>query len=133
VEITMGNPVMHFELWSKTPEKVGAFYRDVFGWSIQPSGPLDYHQVQTGSDLGICGGIMTPPQPEPWPGNMSFYIAVDDLAAARKKVQQAGGKILLEEQEVPNMGSFALFNDPDGRVVGIWKNANAELAAQKAK
>ena len=27
----------------------------------------------------------------------------------------------------------ALFSDPDARVVGIWKNANPELAAKKSK
>ena len=53
--------------------------------------------------------------------NMAFYIAVDDLAAHRKKIVDAGGKILVEEQEVPGMGWFALFADPEGRVLGIWK------------
>ncbi len=53
---------------------------------------------------------------------MSFYIDVDDLAAYRTKITDAGGKVVVEEQEVPGMGSFALFSDPDGRVLGIWKN-----------
>jgi hypothetical protein len=34
---------------------------------------------------------------------------VDDLAAFRRRVVEAGGKILMEEQAVPGMGSFALF------------------------
>jgi len=29
----------------------------------------------------------------------------------------------VEEQEVPGMGSFSLFADPDGRVMGMWKSA----------
>jgi hypothetical protein len=124
----MGNPVVHFELWSQTPQKVSAFYRQAFGWHVEAMPSMDYHLVQTGSELGIGGGIMTPPHEGPWPGNMSFYIAVDDLAAYRKKVQQAGGKILVEEQEVPGMGSFALFSDPDARVVGIWKSADPAMA-----
>ncbi len=33
----------------------------------------------------------------------------------------AGGKVVVEEQEVPGMGAFSLFSDPDGRVMGIWK------------
>jgi len=47
---------------------------------------------------------------------------VDDLAAYRKKVQEAGGKILVEEQDVAGMGKFSLFADPDGRVMGLWKH-----------
>ena len=33
----------------------------------------------------------------------------------------AGGKIHVEEQEVPRMGKFALFTDPEGRMMGLWK------------
>jgi predicted enzyme related to lactoylglutathione lyase len=54
---------------------------------------------------------------------MSFYILVDDLEAYRKKIVDAGGKIVVDQQEVPGMGWFSLFSDPDGRVMGIWKTA----------
>jgi len=54
---------------------------------------------------------------------MSFYIEVDDLDAHGKRIVAAGGKIVAKEQEVPGMGSFVLFNDPEGRVMGLWKNA----------
>jgi predicted enzyme related to lactoylglutathione lyase len=117
----MGQPVMHFELWSKTPKKTCDFYRTVFDWRIEPTPMPNYNVVDTQSDMGIGGGIMTPPRPEPWPGNMSFYIAVEDLAAYRTKVVAAGGRILVDEQDVPDKGSFSLFSDPDGRVVGLWK------------
>jgi predicted enzyme related to lactoylglutathione lyase len=63
------------------------------------------------------------PQDGPWPGNMALYIAVDDLAQYRRRVVEAGGTIVVEEQEVPGMGSFSLFADPDGRVMGMWKVA----------
>jgi predicted enzyme related to lactoylglutathione lyase len=52
---------------------------------------------------------------------MLFYIAVDDLAAYRKKIIAAGGKIKIEEQKVPGMGKFSLFTDPEGRMMGLWK------------
>ncbi|HEV8606844.1 MAG TPA: VOC family protein [Tepidisphaeraceae bacterium] len=119
----MPNPVVHWELWTTTPDKTSAFYRKAFDWKIQPSPQPDYHMVETGGHGGINGGIMTPKRPGTWPGNMSFYIAVEDLAAARKRVVQAGGKILVEAEEVPNMGTYSLFSDPDGRVVGLWKFA----------
>jgi hypothetical protein len=54
---------------------------------------------------------------------MTLYVSVDDLAAFRKKIVAAGGKIHVEEQEVPGMGSFSLFTDPEGRLMGIWKTA----------
>jgi len=116
----MGKPVVHWEFWSTDPAKVSEFYSKVFEWKIQDMPEINYRVVDTGGQ-GINGGIMTPKRSGPWPGNMSFYIDVDDLASYRKRITAAGGKILVEEQEVPGMGSFALFSDPDGRVLGIWK------------
>jgi predicted enzyme related to lactoylglutathione lyase len=120
----MGNAVVHFELMSKTPEKVADFYAKTFGWKIQHHPQINYRIVETGAEgemHGINGGIVKPDKQEPWPGNMLFYILVDDLAAYRKKVVKAGGKIQIEEQKVPGMGKFSLFLDPEGRMMGLWK------------
>jgi predicted enzyme related to lactoylglutathione lyase len=117
----MGNPVVHWELMSKDPAKVAAFYEKLFGWKIQHRPELNYRIVDTAAGTGINGGIVKPDREGPWPGNMLFYIAVDDLAGYRKKVEAAGGKIHVEEQKVPGMGKFSLFTDPEGRMMGLWK------------
>ncbi len=119
----MPNPVVHWEMMSKNPAKISAFYEKVFGWTIKQMPEMDYHLVETGGQGGINGGIFKPKRKGPWPGNMTLYINVDDLAAFRKKIVAAGGKIHVEEQEVPRMGSFSLFTDPEGRMMGIWKTA----------
>ena len=120
----MGNPVIHWELMSKEPEKVSAFYAKVFGWKVQHHPEINYRIVETGAQgemKGINGGIVKPDKPGPWPGNMLFYILVDDLSKYRKQVVAAGGKIQIEEQKVPGMGKFSLFTDPEGRMMGLWK------------
>ena len=119
----MGNPVVHWELMSKEPEKASAFYEKIFRWKVQLVPELNYRMVDTGGEGGINGGIVQPERDGPWPGNMTFYIGVDDLAAYRKKVVAAGGKIHVEEQAVPRMGAFSLFTDPDGRMMGLWRTA----------
>ena len=119
----MGRPVVHWELMSKDPAKVSAFYEKIFGWKIQHVPEMNYRLVDTGGKGGINGGISKPDGKEPWPGNMTLYIDVDDLAAYRQRIVAAGGKILVEEQEVPNMGAFTLFADPEGRMMGLWKSA----------
>jgi hypothetical protein len=118
----MGQPVVHWEFWSKDPAKLSGFYRQVFGWEIRHIPEMNYHLVETGGTGGINGGIMTP-QEGPWPGNMAFYIDVDDLGAYAAKVRAAGGKILVEAMDVPGVGQFSLFEDPDGRVLGMWKQS----------
>ena len=118
----MGQPVVHWELWSKEPEKVSSFYAKVFGWDIQHIPALNYHMVQTGGQGGINGGIMKP-QDGPWPGNMAFYVQVDDLDAFATKIKDAGGKMLVEKMDVPGVGQLSLFEDIDKRVLGMFKSA----------
>lgn len=117
----MGDPVVHWELWSKDPEQLGEFYSRVFGWSIEAFPEMSYQLVRTGDESGIDGGIMRPEE-GPWPGNMAFYIGVADLEASCERIVAAGGRIVVEPQEVPGMGSFCLFADPEDRVLGLWKS-----------
>lgn len=118
----MGNPVVHWELMSRDPAQVSDFYAQIFGWKVKHVPEMNYRIVETGGEGGINGGILKPEREGPWPGNMLFYIAVDDLAAFRKKVVAAGGKIHVEEQAVPGMGKFSLFTDPERRMMGLWKS-----------
>jgi uncharacterized protein len=124
----MGQPVVHWELMSKDPARVSDFYSKIFGWKVQNRPEMNYRVVDTGSRIGIHGGILKPEREGPWPGNQLFYVAVDDLAKYRRKIVDAGGRIHVEEQEVPGMGWLSLFTDPEGRMNGLWKPA-----AMKAK
>ena len=116
----MGRPVVHWEFWSEDPEKISEFYKQVFDWEIRHIPEMNYRLVETGGTGGINGGIMKP-QKGSWPGKMAFYIDVDDLDAYGKKIQESGGKIVVEKMDVPGVGQLSLFEDPDGRVIGMWK------------
>jgi predicted enzyme related to lactoylglutathione lyase len=124
----MGLPVVHFEMMSKDPSGVADFYAEIFGWKVRNHPEVNYRVFETGSKMGIGGGILKPDRDGPWPGNQIFYVAVDDLAKYNRKIEKAGGKIHIEEQEVPGMGWLSLFTDPEGRMNGLWKPA-----AKKAK
>jgi predicted enzyme related to lactoylglutathione lyase len=96
----MGNPVVHWELMSKEPQKLAAFYEKLFGWKVEHRPELNYRIVDTQAASGINGGIVRPDREGPWPGKMLFYIAVDDLR-------------------------FSLFTDPEGRMMGLWQGATS--------
>jgi predicted enzyme related to lactoylglutathione lyase len=121
---------------SKEPEKVSAFYAKIFDWKVQHIPQVNYRLVETGAKgpmRGINGGILKPDREGPWPGNMLFYVLVDDLAAYRKKIVEAGGTIQVEEQAVPGMGTLSLFTDPEGRMNGLWKPAEPAKRSKPAK
>ena len=117
----MGLPVVHFEMMSKDPAGVSDFYAKVFGWKVQHNPAVNYRIFETGTKMGIGGGILKPDREGPWPGNQIFYVAVEDLGEMNRRIEAAGGKICVEEQEVPGMGWLSLFTDPEGRMNGLWK------------
>jgi predicted enzyme related to lactoylglutathione lyase len=74
----MGRPVVHWELMSRSPEKIATFYEKIFDWKIRHVPEINYRFVETDSGAdgrtGINGGILKPPRPEPWPGNMTCTL-----------------------------------------------------------
>jgi uncharacterized protein len=120
LEAVMGRPVVHWEFWSEDPGKIAEFYEKVFGWNTRGLPNMDYRLVETGGKAGINGGIMKP-KAGPWPGKLAFYIDVDDIDEFNQRIRAAGGRILVEKTSVPGVGELSLFEDPEGRVLGLWK------------
>ena len=65
------------------------------------------------------------PNPGPVPGNRCLYIQVASLEDALERIERAGGKTVMRRTAVPNVGAFALFEDPEGRVNGVFEEAKA--------
>ncbi len=115
----MANPVTWFEITGTDGEGLQRFYGDVFGWQYeQAPGESKYGMVSAG-DRGIGGGIG---DAQAGQGHVPVYVEVDDPQAYLGKVEQHGGKTVVPVTEVPNMVTFALFSDPQGNVVGVFKS-----------
>ena len=75
--------------------------------------------LDPGVDGAINGGVGAAPQGSD--GHVTFYVEVDDPAAALEKHLAAGGRTIQEPMDVPNGPTIALFADPKGHVVGLVK------------
>ena len=111
----MPNPVVHFEIGIKDPEASAAFYRELFGWQIHSSDP-EYCVVDS-ADGGIGGGLMR--THGDMPTYVTFYVSVDDLVTSLEHAVKLGGRALVQPTPIPRVGSFALFTDLDGNVIGL--------------
>jgi len=115
----MGNPVVHFEIFGKDAELLCAFYGDAFGWQIgERVGPNDYMPVKPDSGDGISGGIGTCPDAT-YPGHVTFYIKVDDVARSLEAIEQRGGTRMMGPDEVPGGPIIGMFRDPEGHAIGL--------------
>jgi predicted enzyme related to lactoylglutathione lyase len=67
------------------------------------------------------GGLM-PMRGEIWNGvgpHWILYVTVADCAASAGKVKHLGGQVCVGPHEVPNVGKFAVVNDPQGAKFSI--------------
>ena len=55
-----------------------------------------------------------------WPDqHPSVVIAVQDAAAAMEEVRRAGGQVLGEPMDIPGVGQYVSFRDPEGNRVSL--------------
>jgi len=123
----MAHPFCHLELDTTDPTKAKAFYSALFDWKITDSdmgGGMIYSTFKpTGDSPG--GGMMQHPMPGA-PSSWLAYVLVDDINVANKKAVSLGAKLIVNTQEVPNMGWFSVITDPTGAHLGLWQtNPNA--------
>jgi predicted enzyme related to lactoylglutathione lyase len=114
----MANPVVHFEIGGHEITRSRDFYSELFGWNIEVD-EHGYGMVDTGTDEGIRGGIMQTPQGVP--PYVTLYVGVDDLEKYLERAETLGGKRVMGPMPVGEMGAFAMFADPDGVVIGLFK------------
>jgi predicted enzyme related to lactoylglutathione lyase len=113
----MPNPVTHFEVLGQDTAGLQRFYGEAFGWDLQDVMDGNYYMVNTGG--AIAGGVGSAMGRE---GHVTFYVEVDDPAAALDKISQLGGKTVQEPMDVPGGPTIALFADPEGHVIGLVKS-----------
>jgi predicted enzyme related to lactoylglutathione lyase len=117
-ETVMADPVVHFEIIGKDPQKTQQFYSNLFGWNIDANNPYNYGMVDNGGK-GINGGVA---------GNdpsgdirTTLYVEVPDLQATLDKATSMGAKVVMPPTEIPGAVTMAMFSDQDGNVIGLVK------------
>ena len=112
----MGNAVTWFEVGAADDRLLTAFYGELFGWELRPAAD-GYTTVNTIAGAGINGGIGRSRTGEPW---AAFYVEVDDPGAVLERAQSLGAAIVVPVTELPGF-TFAMFDDPDGLLIGLMK------------
>ncbi|MGI8687312.1 MAG: VOC family protein [Thermomicrobiales bacterium] len=124
----MGQPIVHFEVIGKDPEKLRSYYGTLFGWEFNTNAPVAEAVSQPGNygfvdrnttsdGVGIPGGVG---------GGMGydshaiFYVGVPDVEAALTQAERLGGTRLMGPEKNPDGGVVVgHFRDPEGNVLGV--------------
>lgn len=129
--------VVHFEIQADNPERAAAFYREVFGWSIErwDNPNMEYWIVMTAAkgskEQGINGGLLKRPGKAPKKdcGANAFVCTVEvkSFDEFAKRIFDAGGTILMPKFALPKMAWQGYFLDTEGNAFGLHQaDPNAE-------
>jgi predicted enzyme related to lactoylglutathione lyase len=116
--------IVHVEIPSTDPKTSGKFYADLFGWDIQADNDFEYVMFNPGEGPG--GGFTNIDGENTKPGDVLMYVSTTDLESSLAKAESLGGKRVMGETEVPGMGWFAIFVDPSGNRIALWKSARED-------
>ena len=128
------SPVVHFEMGYKDRDRMSKFYETVFGWQTQKMGEeMGNYVVVTTTENdektkrpkqpGAINGGFYEKTDNPLSQAPSVVVSVDDIRAAMKAVEAAGGKILggmdqngnhtMEPQDIPGVGLWISAEDTE--------------------
>ncbi len=117
------------ELNTWDPLEARNFYRRTLGWSFEkvtlPDGEPYWLAHKDGR---IVGGVynLSSPKFKGIPSHWMTYMAVDDIDAATRAAEDAGGEIARPPTAIPGIGTIAIVADAAGAFIGIIEPASGD-------
>jgi predicted enzyme related to lactoylglutathione lyase len=108
------------ELLTNDLDSAKTFYTSLFGWESKPSNtePDGQYTLFLRGDAPTAG-LMQMPEVMPHAPMWLSYVAVEDADATSSLARELGGKIIAPPADLPNIGRFAVLNDPSGATLAI--------------
>jgi hypothetical protein len=127
------NPVTWFSIPAEDTKKSAAFYRQAFGWQVEPlteetNDVFDYNVVlnsdsneqYVSNEKGRLNGCIV--KKATGITHPAVLVEVEDLDEAARKVVAAGGSVVSEKIPMKSLnGVFILAKDPEGNMVEIFR------------
>jgi uncharacterized protein len=114
------------ELHTRDIQAAKSFYTEVFGWTTRDTdmGEMGAYLIfQRAGDVEVGGGMQLSPSMQA-PPHWLAYIGANDVDATAARAKELGGSIHQEAMDIPEVGRFAIVQDPVGAVFGLWKSSS---------
>ena len=107
-----------FELMTTDVESDKKFYTDLLDWTTEDMpmanmNNMNYTVINVENDQ-VAGMMPMPPDAGEMPPTWGIYITVKDVESTVAKAKELGGKVLVEPQDISEVGRFAVIQDPQG-------------------
>lgn len=120
---TVTKPVGAFswnELMTTDIEAAKAFYSALFGWRTQDikcDGKA--YTMAAIDDQDVAGIMAIPREAVGMPPCWGAYVTVADVDALLPRAKKLGGKVIVPPQNIPDIGRFAVIQDPQGAMLSV--------------
>jgi predicted enzyme related to lactoylglutathione lyase/predicted kinase len=126
-EERVSQPVVHFEVIGKDPERLRTFFSELFGWEFDTPSPvaaevsepgrygfLDLVATDDGTGIrgGVGGGLG-------YASHAVFYVGVPSVEEALQRAESLGGTRVMGPATSPNGLVVGHFTDPEGTLIGV--------------
>jgi uncharacterized protein len=120
VQTALGRFVWHDHI-SGDAEAARAFYTQLLGWEIEiwKAGEFDYPMIKANGQTHGGFGPAQGGAPPHWLG----HVAVESADEAAERAQGAGGTVIAEPMDIPEVGRMVVIQDPQGAVLSLFTPA----------
>ena len=112
--------IVHVDIPTTQGKESAEFYAKTFDWKLEHAPEFDYWMFST--EGGPGGGFMQADEQGATVNQVLVYIGTDDIEASLASVEANGGKTILPKTEIPGIGWYAIFSDPTGNQLALYKD-----------
>lgn len=114
--------ITHLEIPVADLAAASGFYADLFGWEIAEAPGFEGYPMWQAPNQ-VSGGALTQRSDDfVQPRSIIEVDSIDDTLA---KVTARGGKVVAEKAPVSETSWWAVFEDPDGNLLGLFEGSFA--------
>ena len=112
-----------YELLTPDPDAAKKFYSSITGWGTQPF-DKDYTMWTTGGNP-FAGLYRLGPEmrQQGVPPNWMPYVESSNVDETIRLATSLGGTVTVPASDIPNVGRFAVLQDPQGATFGVYKTS----------
>ena len=112
--------IVHIEIPAKDRESLAKFYGAMFGWKITNLPQIQYAMFDSGS---VTGGFPSIDRKIYKGDDVVIYVSSEDIDADLKRAIELGATKVLGKSEIAGWGQYAIFREPAGSRIALWKSA----------
>lgn len=112
--------ISHVEFPADDVERAKRFYGELFGWSFSPMEGFEGYWLFRTPTANASGGAIGK-RNEAVNAEVTVYVTVDSIEDALARVPGLGGTITTGKTEIPGFGWYAIVNDSEVNLLGLYE------------